>query len=266
MRIFITTMDDPLVTNEFIKEIIRRKHREIVGLAVSKKHGQFKTRSVFKSVQYIIALAIIAGPKEMTRNFVKSAAFKLKKKLSKVFKSVENPSIVAFAQKYGIPTWEVESVQDKRFIEILKEIKPDIIINQAQEILRKRFLSIPKICVLNRHNSLLPRYRGRLAPFWVLSRGETETGVTIHTVSEEIDAGAIVAQRKIKIEPGMDYVTLTRKCYAIAPELMIEAIEKLEKGFVPEKMDMAKGEYFTTPTIMDAIRYRIMLRKRRKAM
>jgi len=57
-------------------------------------------------------------------------------------------------------------------------------------------LNIPKIGVLNRHNALLPKNRGRLTPFWVLYKGETETGVSIHFVTEDLDAGDIIVQKK----------------------------------------------------------------------
>ena len=47
----------------------------------------------------------------------------------------------------------------------LKAIEPDVIINQSQSIIKKPLLEIPKIGVLNRHNALLPKNRGRLTPF-----------------------------------------------------------------------------------------------------
>jgi methionyl-tRNA formyltransferase len=45
------------------------------------------------------------------------------------------------------------------------------------------------IGVINRHNALLPKNRGRLTPFWVLYKGEKETGVSIHFIDEGIDSG-----------------------------------------------------------------------------
>lgn len=70
----------------------------------------------------------------------------------------------------------------------------DLIINQNQNILKKELLSIPKIGVINRHNALLPKNMGRLTPFWVLYKGEKVSGVSIHFVTEELNAGDIIVQ------------------------------------------------------------------------
>ena len=165
----------------------------------------------------------------------------------------------------GIPVWKVSSVNDKKFIEELRKLQPDVIIHQTEEIVKKDFINSAKICVLNRHNSLLPKYRGRLAPFWAILNGEKETGVTIHTVDEKIDRGVIVLQRKIKIEPQDDYVSLTKKCYEIAPQLMIEALDLIEKYGIPKReKPKEKGSYYSIPTIKDALKYRKILKQRRR--
>ena len=54
MRIYIITMDDPIQTYDFIKEIIRAKENEIVGLAIPK--GNRLTLSKGKS-KYIYVIS-----------------------------------------------------------------------------------------------------------------------------------------------------------------------------------------------------------------
>ena len=49
------------------------------------------------------------------------------------------------------------------------------------------------------HDSLLPKYRGFAPTVWAMINGETETGVTLFEVTEEVDAGDIVDQRAIAI-------------------------------------------------------------------
>jgi len=265
MRIFITTMEDPIYTNEFIKKIIDKNCNEIIGLAVSKP-GRFRTKKAYFDISYLITLLIIAGFRESLKQIINIVKFDIKKCLSRKIKWVKSPSIIQFAQERGIPTWRVKSVNDRHFLQILKELKPDIIINQAQEILKKDFLSIPRIGVINRHNSLLPKHRGRMAPFWALYCGEKKTGVTIHFVTEKIDAGEIIVQKEVKIEPNDTFVTLTRKCYEVAPKAMIEAIEKLRSGknLEGKKILKKKGTYHSIPTIKDALKYRRILENKRK--
>ncbi len=268
MRIFIATIEDPLVTNDFIKEIMEAKKDEIVGISIS-EHGQFKTRKSRKDVNYVLALLIIAGVRATTKKVLKYLLVKVKKIIKAFRQDYDTGSIEDYARKLNIPVWKVSSLNDKEFIKTLRKLEPDVIIHQTEEIVKKDFINSANICVLNRHNSLLPKYRGRLAPFWALFNGEKETGVTIHTVDTKIDGGQIILQEKIMIKPDDDYVSITEKCYELAPKLMIRALELLENGIFQEreKKDvMGKGSYYSIPRLSDAIRYRKTLKKRKKRM
>lgn len=53
--------------------------------------------------------------------------------------------------------------------------------------------------ILNIHPSLLPKYPGLHTHQRALAAGETEHGMTIHFVNEEVDGGAVVLQAKVPI-------------------------------------------------------------------
>ncbi len=55
---------------------------------------------------------------------------------------------------------------------------------------------------INLHPSLLPRYKGSNPIFWQLRNGESDTGVTLHHVTPDIDAGDIVASRRVAYPAG----------------------------------------------------------------
>ena len=59
----------------------------------------------------------------------------------------------------------------------------------------------PKFGTFVFHDSLLPAYRGFAPTVWALANGEDHTGVSLFRISEEVDAGDIVAQRRIAIGP-----------------------------------------------------------------
>jgi methionyl-tRNA formyltransferase len=108
--------------------------------------------------------------------------------------------------------------------------------------------------VLNRHNALLPKNRGRFSPFWALYKQEQYTGVTIHFVVKELDAGEIIVQKRINISEDETVSSLVRKCYSIAPSAMIEAIEKLgtaDYKLLPNPNEEAT--YNTNPTLKQVI-------------
>jgi phosphoribosylglycinamide formyltransferase-1 len=56
--------------------------------------------------------------------------------------------------------------------------------------------------VLNTHPSLLPAFPGAHAVADALAAGVAVTGCTVHLVSEEVDAGPILAQRAVPVRPG----------------------------------------------------------------
>jgi methionyl-tRNA formyltransferase len=258
MRIFITSMDELYFMNPFITKILNERKNDIIGLAIS-KGGRLTTRKKRVDISYSITLLLIIGLKNSIKIGYTSFIFSMQKKLLKKFHIKKPLSIIHIARQLDIPTWEVDTVNDAEFLAILEKLKPDLIINQAQEIVNSRFIKIPPSGVLNRHASLLPKNRGRLSPFWVLLRQDRETGVTIHFVTEEIDRGDIICQKKFSVEKTDDFLTLTQKGYNIAADLMLIAIKRIESGkFEVMPNNPAKGNYNTIPTLYDALTYRKM--------
>ena len=56
--------------------------------------------------------------------------------------------------------------------------------------------------LINLHPSLLPKYKGLHAIEQAMKAGETETGATVHFVTEHLDSGAIIKQQEVPILPG----------------------------------------------------------------
>ncbi|WP_455218065.1 methionyl-tRNA formyltransferase [Kaarinaea lacus] len=63
-------------------------------------------------------------------------------------------------------------------------------------------LQTARIAALNIHPSLLPKYRGPDPIFWQLKYGETRTGVSLHLLSNDLDAGPVVRQKAIDFIEG----------------------------------------------------------------
>jgi methionyl-tRNA formyltransferase len=255
MRIFIITMDDPIQTNRFVRSIIDNKKESIVGIAIT-SGGRLTINKKQSKFVYGISLLLIMGIPHFFYNFAITIIHAIKKKFS-YLSFTKDPTIFGYANQLGIPVFKVKNLKDSSFLASLKELSPDLIINQCQFILKEEILSIPSIGVINRHNALLPKNRGRLTPFWVLYKGEKETGVSIHFVDEGIDSGQIIVQKKYPIERMDTFNSIVKMNYKIAPKAMLEAIEKLESGerdFI--KNDDSLATFNSTPTIKDAWSFR----------
>jgi methionyl-tRNA formyltransferase len=252
MKIHIITMEDPLYTVGFFKEIIEARHKDIVGLTIAKgnrlKIGNKRSKST-----YLLSLFLVMGIPCFADYLFQTFWYKLRKR----FAFLGPATLAAFSRGYGIPVDYTDDPNCPEYLERLSAKAPDVIINQSQFIIKKELLSVAPLGMLNRHNALLPKNRGRLTPFWVLYRQERETGVSIHFVDEGLDSGAIVVQKRFPVEPGETFRSLVRKNYVCAPKAMLEALKKIDRGdrdFL-ENPD-SKATYNTIPTLAEAWNYR----------
>lgn len=86
------------------------------------------------------------------------------------------------------------------FVEQVRLLAPDfLIVNSYSMRISTEILQQARFGGINVHGGLLPKFRGANPIQWALIADERETGVTMHYLSEEIDAGPIVAQRKVPI-------------------------------------------------------------------
>ena len=256
MKIFIITMEDPLYTLPFIKNIIKERKADIIGLAIS-KGGRLKIGKNRSKITYLLSLLLIMGIIGFFKNSFLTISYKLKCKLSK-YLPIKNPSLHSFCIENDIPIYQIKSPNNVDFLKILKEASPDVIINQSQYIIKKELLSIPKIGMLNRHNALLPKNRGRLTPFWVLYKREKETGVSIHFVEEGMDSGPIVVQEKYAVEENDNFNSIVEKNYKLASKAMLKALQIIENGnYQTIANNDAEATYNTIPTLKEAFNYRL---------
>jgi methionyl-tRNA formyltransferase len=102
-----------------------------------------------------------------------------------------------------------------------------------RDLLPAAVLASARLGALNLHPSLLPAYRGRAPINWVLVRGETRTGVTLHHMIGRADAGDIVGQRAIAIAPRETALTLYRKVEEEGVRLLAEMLPRVAAGTAP---------------------------------
>ncbi len=250
-------MDDPLHTNGFIRQIIDARHNDVAGFVYVTKGNRMTIGKEKSKAAYLFSLLLIMGLFHFLSNSLITIFHKIRIKLSRTFSFVSSPLVIDYARGKNIKSFEIENPNSQKFINKLRKLNPDIIVNQCQSIIKRELLQVPKIGVINRHNALLPKNRGRLTPFWVLYNEEKKTGVSIHFVEEGIDSGDIIVQKKYNIDSKDTFSSLVKKNYNIAPRAMLKALDKLEKGeknFIPNDNELAT--YNTTPDFKHAIEFR----------
>lgn len=103
-------------------------------------------------------------------------------------------------------------IQTDETINRIRELKPDMALSIFFDyILPNKFIHIFPKGVINLHPAYLPFNRGQYPNVWSII-DETPSGVTLHYIDDEkIDAGDIISQREVSIEPIDTGMTLYRK-------------------------------------------------------
>jgi methionyl-tRNA formyltransferase len=108
-------------------------------------------------------------------------------------------------------------------------------------------LEIPRRGWLKVHFSLLPKYRGSHPIRAALWHGDTQTGVSVIRVSEEPDAGPIVEQQSLQIEPGETFGELAPRVAALATGLVGPAIARVIRSKSPKVRKQNEKSASATP-------------------
>jgi methionyl-tRNA formyltransferase len=139
----------------------------------------------------------------------------------------------SIAEAAGIPVIQPESINTETGLAALRELKPDLLVVAAYgQILKPDVLAVPSIGGINVHASLLPKYRGAAPVAWAIWKGETRTGVTIIRMSAGLDAGEMLAQEAVDIQPDETAGELEARLAPIGAKLALETVDRLECGAV----------------------------------
>ncbi len=141
------------------------------------------------------------------------------------------PPVKLLAQKLGLPVFQPLKVRDQSFLDILNQLKPDLVVVSAfGQILPRTIIEFPRLGCLNVHPSLLPKYRGAAPLNWAIIRGETKTGVTIMLMDEGMDSGDILLQQETPLGTAETVGELHDRLAAEGANLLVRAIDQVSSG------------------------------------
>jgi len=160
------------------------------------------------------------------------------------------PSVVRWASAKGIP--RIAASEDQAaFLGRQPFDYLFSIINHS--ITKGEVLRLPRRGAINYHDAPLPRYAGFNATSWAILGGEAAHGVTWHEMTEHVDGGRILEQRRVEIAPDDTAFTLSAKCYEAAIQSFVELIGKLASDSVsPRDQEGSERTYFTRQQRPDA--------------
>jgi len=159
-------------------------------------------------------------------------------------KKYKETAVGITAKKLRIATLQPPKIHDIHFLKYLSWLQPDIFVVVAFKILSQRILSIPKYGAINLHPSKLPKYRGAAPIQWSLINGDSQTAATTISLSKQIDSGAILMQKSVRIAENDNYGTLSQRLSKLGAELVVETLNNIEKGRINKiRQDESKATF-----------------------
>lgn len=138
------------------------------------------------------------------------------------------------AQQRDVPVFQPQSLDTVEFQQQLAGVSAEVFVVVAYgRILPQQVIQLPTKAAINVHYSLLPQLRGAAPVQHALLQDLTETGVTVQYISKELDAGDIILQQNVDIEPDDRTPELTARLTELGTKLLAEALDLIEGDNAP---------------------------------
>jgi methionyl-tRNA formyltransferase len=240
LKIQVLTQEDAFYIPRIL-DLLLEKRRDVVGVAIVP--GELQAGRALRFLRMM-------GPRDFALQALNMAWYKLLDVVDRAIPLGSSRSVASAARRGRVPTEHVPRVNAPEFIASLRERGVDLLVSLAcPQKLSPALLAVPARGAINLHGALLPRYGGIFPSFWVLAKGEGETGVTVHWMDDKLDHGDVLIQRTVPIEPGDTVHSLVRRSKVdIGRHALLEALERIERGDAPRlPMDASRASYFTYP-------------------
>lgn len=252
MKKFILISDDVVFKPRVLFRILQSCEGSVCGVAGvghKKSKKKLKTKRISDLQFFGLKTYLVLGLYSYLLRFLSHLPLP-----SFIQSKLSNKNVCLF---FNVPYEYITDINDLNFIKSLTSKAPDIIIALQRQIFSEKLLGVAKIACLNCHPAELPKYRGLRPVFEAMMRGEKKIGVTVHTMTKDIDKGAIICQKTFpasKKHSLMDNYTLAHELYS---EVMLEAIDIVE-GKRIQDFPLVPGDaaYYKYPSLEDVKRFR----------
>jgi phosphoribosylglycinamide formyltransferase-1 len=156
-----------------------------------------------------------------------------------IFSDRTDAGILALGPRFGVPAsfvdpapfkTKLEEEGERRYVAAVGAQQPDLVVLAGfMRVLKPGFLGAFAGKIINLHPSLLPQFPGLDGIGQALRSGVKVTGCTVHGVTLEVDGGPILAQEKVRVEPGDTLETLAARIHAAEHRLLPAVIARLSQ-------------------------------------
>ena len=162
---------------------------------------------------------------------------KLPAEVRLVISDVPDAGILSYARDFQVPALFVnpgkyrtrlETEVEHDIARLLQEAGVELVVLAGfMRVLKEPMLNAFPKSIINIHPSLLPKYKGLEAWKQALEAGEKVAGCTVHYVEPAVDAGHILAQRKVAIQPDDTPASLHARIQEAEHDLLPEVVRQI---------------------------------------
>jgi peptidoglycan/xylan/chitin deacetylase (PgdA/CDA1 family)/folate-dependent phosphoribosylglycinamide formyltransferase PurN len=154
-----------------------------------------------------------------------------------------------FCADRGIPFLATYDVHSTAALAFVRAQAADLGVVYGTGILKPSLFELPRLGSINIHQRKVPDYRGG-GPIglWELLDGQTEIGVTVHRVVQDVDAGAVLDTATIPIDDFDTLTSLALKAQVVGNDLLVSTIRRCAAGTAVEQPQREAGRVFRSPS------------------
>jgi len=153
-------------------------------------------------------------------------------------------SHVANGKRMGIKTFETHANAQ------LQDWQPDLIVLAGfMRVLSSDFIQYSIAPMINLHPSLLPVYKGLDTHQRVIQAGERHHGCSVHVVTAELDAGTVLTQALLEVNPKDTADSLQKRVQKLEHQLLPWTILLIAKGVLTLNIDSSKNDDSYLPAL-----------------
>ncbi len=225
LNMAIFTVDLP-ESNAITQQVISQFPSQVSGVIRSRSLQQGK--GTWESLKYLVPRS---GPLLASKALEKAACHVVAPTLRMMGRVPRTAPLQQIANAHDLPLKSTNDVNSLFIRQLLESWQTDLIVSiYVNQILNRELIEAMPVGAINVHPALLPNHRGILPYVWAMADDDQQTGVTVHWIDERIDTGAIIQQQSTPIHAGESMLSLSHRCADIAGNLLVTAIEDIQRG------------------------------------
>lgn len=244
LRIHLITQEDPFYLPTFFREFfagLPREHLEVTGVDITPPLNRANRGKLARRLYGFY------GPTDFLRLGARYAVATVRDAVLPL--RAWDGTVRRIASAHGVRSRIIRDVNAPEYVEHLRGLRLDLLVSvAASQIFRRELLTVPRLAAINIHTGRLPAYRGMLPVFWQMLDGRDSVGITIHTMTAEVDIGELLFQCEVPYNPADSLDAVIREMKRQGALAMLELLREYAAGTVTSApMDRGEAVYRSFP-------------------